>query len=130
MATSNGLNANRQRTPRALGNGQPDVFDINLSLIYDAMMRTTLTLDEDVAARVEELRRREGLSLKGAINLLLREGLRSHDQRPQGRRYRSRAHPLRMRAGYDPEKLNQLVDELTADEHRKRLSARVPARRS
>jgi hypothetical protein len=93
-------------------------------------MRTTLTLDEDVAARIEELRRREGLSLKGAINLLLREGLRSHDQRPQGRRYRSRTHPLRMRAGYDPEKLNQLVDELTAEEHRKRVPTRAPVRRS
>ena len=38
------------------------------------MMRTTLTIDEELAARIEELRRREGLSLNGVINSLLVTG--------------------------------------------------------
>jgi len=38
-------------------------------------MRTTLTLDEDVAKRVERLRKRHGLTLREVVNQALREGL-------------------------------------------------------
>jgi hypothetical protein len=40
-------------------------------------MRTTLTLDEDVSAEREALRRKHGLSLKDAVNDALRRGLRA-----------------------------------------------------
>lgn len=39
-------------------------------------MRTTLTLDEDVAVLLEKLRKTQGLSLKRAVNIALRTGLR------------------------------------------------------
>ena len=79
-------------------------------------MRTTLTIDDDIAVRIEERRRRDGQSLKQVVNALLREGLRS---RPQpATRYRVTPHKLGMRPGYDPTRLNQLVDELEADVHR------------
>ena len=87
-------------------------------------MRTTLTIDEDIAAQVEELRRREGLSLKRVINSLLRDGLRSRQRPPAGKRYSSQIRKLGLRPGYDPAKLNQLVDELEVDEHRHREAAR------
>ena len=38
-------------------------------------MRTTVTLDADVAAAVEGLRRSEGVGVSDAINRLVREGL-------------------------------------------------------
>jgi hypothetical protein len=38
-------------------------------------MRTTLTLDPDVAAGLERLRAAHGLSLKAAVNEALRHGL-------------------------------------------------------
>lgn len=38
-------------------------------------MRTTLTLEPDVAARIEQRRRAEGGSLKEQVNRLLRLGL-------------------------------------------------------
>ncbi len=38
-------------------------------------MRTTLTLDPDVAAGLERLREARGLSLKAAVNEALRHGL-------------------------------------------------------
>ena len=38
-------------------------------------MRTTLTLDDDVAARLELERRRRGLSFKAILNDVLRAGL-------------------------------------------------------
>jgi hypothetical protein len=43
------------------------------------MMRTTLTLEDDVAAQVESLRRNRGISLKAAINEALRRGLADID---------------------------------------------------
>lgn len=38
-------------------------------------MRTTLTLDDDVAKRIERLRRTRDLSLRDVVNQALREGL-------------------------------------------------------
>ena len=41
-------------------------------------MRTTLTLDPDVAAMLEEHRKRHGLGLKAAVNDVLRRGLEAN----------------------------------------------------
>lgn len=38
-------------------------------------MRTTLTLEDDVSAALDVLRRQQGLSLKDAVNNALRRGL-------------------------------------------------------
>jgi hypothetical protein len=89
-------------------------------------MRTTLTIADDLATQIENLRRREGLSLKRAVDLLLREGLRSRERPPAARRYRSETRKLHLRPGYDPAKLNQLVDELEMEALRERAAARRP----
>lgn len=81
-------------------------------------MRMTLTIDDDVAARIEEHRRRDGQSLTQVVNALLREGLRSGPRSPT--RYRVTPRKLDMRAGYDPTRLGQLVDELATDAWRER----------
>lgn len=39
-------------------------------------MRTTLTLDDDVAAQIERLRRDRDIGLKDLVNQVLREGLK------------------------------------------------------
>ena len=39
-------------------------------------MRTTLTLDDDVAAKIERLRKTRNVSLKDIVNEALREGLK------------------------------------------------------
>lgn len=41
------------------------------------MMRTTLTLEPDVAAGIERLREERGLTLKAAVNEAMRHGLRA-----------------------------------------------------
>jgi predicted transcriptional regulator len=48
-------------------------------------MRTTLTLDDDVAARIERLRKTRDQSLKYLVNEALREGL-EHLTRPARKR--------------------------------------------
>lgn len=75
-------------------------------------MRTTLTIDEDIAQQIQELRRSQGISLKGAVNQLLRQGLAAASKPVQAKPYRSRPLPLGLKAGFDPARLNQAVDEL------------------
>ncbi len=57
-------------------------------------MRTTLTLDDDVAAEIEQLRRQREQSLKDVVNDVLRRGLREMQSRPK------RKKPFRTK-GYD-----------------------------
>jgi Arc/MetJ family transcription regulator len=49
-------------------------------------MRTTLTLDDDVAAELEERRRAQGLTFKRAVNEALRRGLLAMSQGEGSRR--------------------------------------------
>ncbi|MDE2929238.1 MAG: antitoxin [Acidobacteriota bacterium] len=83
-------------------------------------MRTTLTIDEDIALRIQDLRRRRGHSLKQVINRLLREGLRSSQQTPHAKPYRTKTRKLGLRPGFDTAGFNQLVDELEAEEYQVR----------
>ena len=57
-------------------------------------MRTTVRLDDDVAAGAERLRRERHLTLSEAVNELARSGLAT---RPERRPYRQRVRPIGMR---------------------------------
>lgn len=46
-------------------------------------MRTTLTLDPDVAARLKRLRQRRDARFKDVVNEALREGLRAMEEKPR-----------------------------------------------
>ncbi len=51
-------------------------------------MRTTFSLDDDVAAEVDRLRREEGIGISEAVNRLIRQGLAIPRRR---RRYEHRS---------------------------------------
>lgn len=53
-------------------------------------MRTTLTLDPDVAVQLERIRRRRGVPLKRLVNEALREGLSRLDEPTSTERFRTR----------------------------------------
>ncbi len=57
-------------------------------------MRTTVRLDNDVAAAVERLRRRRSIGLSEAVNELIRAGLQTRTTR---RTYRQRSQVLGLR---------------------------------
>jgi len=79
-------------------------------------MRTTLTIADDVSEAVERLRRRENLSLREAIDRLLRAGIERVSAPPPADRYVGPVFESRLEEGIDPNRLNQLVDQLEADE--------------
>ncbi|MEO7736019.1 MAG: CopG family transcriptional regulator [Kofleriaceae bacterium] len=79
-------------------------------------MRTTVTLEPDLAKKVKALAHRRGLSFKQALNEVLRRGLTSPTQASNRPRYKVEPHASGFRAGIDPGKLNQLLDQLEVEE--------------
>jgi predicted transcriptional regulator len=75
-------------------------------------MRTTLTLEDELARRLKELARREGRSFKEVVNAALRRGLAAQEV---AELYRVETFRSGFRAGVDPLRLNQLVDELETE---------------
>ena len=58
-------------------------------------MRTTLTIDDDVAVQLKRLRRTRDLNLKEIVNEALRRGLREMSATPQKRAtVRTQAFPM------------------------------------
>jgi hypothetical protein len=54
-------------------------------------MRTTLTLDDDVAAALERLQKKHDTSFKALVNDALRRGLREMNEPKRQKPYRTRA---------------------------------------
>lgn len=79
-------------------------------------MRTTLTLDNDLAQRLRQAAARDGKPFKQIVNDTLRAGLGLRDK-PGQRRGKSvlRTFRSRLKAGIDETKLNQLVDQLEVE---------------
>lgn len=98
---------------------RPDSAHLDIIQVphHDARVRTTLTLDDDVAAKVKEHARRKRVPFKDAVNALLRRGLVAPEPRTgTRRRVRVQVFDSPFRAGIDPLKLNQLVDDLAAED--------------
>jgi hypothetical protein len=74
-------------------------------------MRTTVTLEADVARSLKDEAHRSNRSFKAVLNDAVRRGLTPARPGPK-RRYRVKTHAARLAAGVDPLRLNQLADEL------------------
>jgi hypothetical protein len=75
-------------------------------------MRTTLTLDPDVARLLEEEAHRQRKPFKQVVNEAIRRGLAPAPRTPKQSPFRVRPHRTTLRPGVDPGSLNRLVDEL------------------
>ena len=93
---------------------------------YDANMRTTVTLDDDLAMGLDALRKQRGLSFKKALNLVLRAGLARAAGPGEAKPYTSSARPLGLLPGSDPTRLGKLYDEVETSDQASRLE---PGRR-
>lgn len=84
-------------------------------------MRTTLTLDPDVARSIKKRMADTKLPLKRVINDALRIGL-GRNGRHKPRPFFVETYPCQFRPGIDLDKLNQFVDELEVEETVRKLS--------
>ncbi len=78
-------------------------------------MRTTLTLDDDVAALLRRQAATQGVSFKETVNRALRAGLSKEIAPGDFRVPKTIPHSFGFRPGVDLDKLNQLGDELEAE---------------
>lgn len=79
-------------------------------------MRTTVTLEPNLAKKVKALAHRLGLSFKQALNEVIRRGLASPAQREARTRFTLEPHAGGFRPGIDTGKLNQLADQLDTED--------------
>jgi plasmid stability protein len=88
-------------------------LDTKKSWHHDVAMRSTITLDDDVAKALREQARRTGQSFKAVVNATLRRGLTRGDRPgPRLPRFAVKPKACGFRTGVDPFRLNQLADEL------------------
>ena len=93
-----------------------DIFDFGHQ---DAHMRTTLTLEDDLARRLKEIAKANDQNFKQVVNEAIRRGLSlgelpSMEQEP----FVVKARRCGFRTGIDPTKLNQLYDDLEMEDLR------------
>lgn len=84
-------------------------------------MRTTLTLERDVAARLKSEVRRTGRPLKVVVNEALKRGLGLAGKHVRPPRFEVQPHAFGFQPGVDLDRLNQLVDELDVAESARKL---------
>ena len=85
---------------------------------HDVYMRTTLTLDPDVAAKAKKSAARMGKPFKNVINSALRIGLDEMLKPAAARPYRTRPRPLGLRAGYSYDNISELLALAEGEDHR------------
>lgn len=78
-------------------------------------MRTTLTIDDDLAGLLKERARELGIPFKEAVNRTIRAGLGEAAKTRRSKSPKTVPHSFGFRPGIDLDKLGQLVDELEAE---------------
>ena len=86
-------------------------------------MRTTVTLDPDVAAKLKEETRKRGISFKEALNSSVRRGLESGEP-TRGKPYKVRTVKMGARPGVNLDKALQLAGELEDEEILRKMALR------
>lgn len=85
-------------------------------------MRTTVTLDEDVAAKLRQVSRERGVSFKAALNEAVRLGLSA--SAPSSRSFNVHSQPLGIRPEVNIDKALSLAGELEDSEILRKLELR------
>ena len=85
-------------------------------------MRTTITLDDDLAGLLKERARELGVPFKEAVNRTIRAGLAEAVAARRGPATKTIPHSFGFRPGIDLDKLGQLADELEAEAFAEKLN--------
>ena len=80
-------------------------------------MRTTLTLDPDVAAKARQGAAQLGKPFKEVVNMALRTGLDAVLAPPAAKPYRTRPRPLGLREGLSYDSIADLLARVEGEDH-------------
>ena len=75
-------------------------------------MRTTLTLDDDVIAKLRAEMRRKGKSFKETVNEYLRLGLNVRREMRPAKPFKVRARPMGLRPGFSLDCIGRLLEQV------------------
>ena len=81
-------------------------------------MRTTLTIDEDIAVLLEQKVRRTGDSFKGTVNRLLLRGLMAEEENEKPEPFVVEPLFFSVRPGQNYDNIEELLEELEGPSHR------------
>jgi hypothetical protein len=81
-------------------------------------VRTTLTIDDDIAVLVEQEQRRSGDSFKGTVNRLLRRGLMNSKDNAAAKPFEVTPIPMGLPPGLSYDCISKLLDDLDGPYHR------------
>ncbi len=81
-------------------------------------MRTTITLDEDVASRLKAEVRRTGYPFKRVVNDLLRLAMTTRRKRGPAEPFKVKTRPLGLRPGFNLDRISELIEQLEGPFHR------------
>ena len=79
-------------------------------------MRTTLTIEDQIDIVLRKIAAKQHMSYKEVVNKALKKGIESMEAHEAPVTYKVRSKAYGFQPGVDPEKLNQLVDELEVEE--------------
>jgi hypothetical protein len=82
------------------------------------MMRTTLTLDDDVAAKLAADSRKSGRSFKETVNHYLRLGLNAKKQAADRKPFKVRAQSLGTTPGLNYDDIAGLIEQIEGPIHK------------
>jgi hypothetical protein len=80
-------------------------------------MRTTLTLDPDVALKARKGAAQLGKPFKEVINAALRVGLEQLLKPPAAKAYRTRPRPMGLRQGFSYDDIAELIARAEGEDH-------------
>lgn len=82
-------------------------------------MRTTITLDEDVAEKLQaEMRRNRSNNFKETLNDVLRRGLLARRELSAAKPFKVRARRLGNKPGLNYDNVGELLEQLESSSHR------------
>lgn len=85
---------------------------------YHHSMRTTITLDKDVAAKLKAEVRQTGRSFKEVVNKFLRLGLNTKKEKGSPKAFRVRAKALGVRDGLNYDNIGDLLEQVEGPMHK------------
>ena len=81
--------------------------------IIGSDMRTTLTIDDDVAFGLKKIQEQDPKkSFKDVVNDVLRKGLDPTGGKPTRNRFKVKAYSLRLREGLNLDNIEELLDQV------------------
>ena len=81
-------------------------------------IRTTITLDEDVRAKLEAEMRKSGKSFKETVNETLRVGLLSRQKAIPSKPFKVRPKAMGLKPGYSYDKVWELIEQVEGPEYK------------